>query len=153
MKLLIFSTLLAITVSASAQQATTVANECVRVTAATATLRGRPSLSGKALDVVNKNEQLESIARRDVWVLVQADDFTGWIEAKWLESCIAGTVSKTPVLGSAPAASPLPIAATSGASAQTTTSDSRTYTKGPKGGCYYINSSGRKSYVDHSLCN
>ena len=25
--------------------------------------------------------------------------------------------------------------------------------KGPKGGCYYINSNGNKSYVDRSKCN
>jgi hypothetical protein len=30
---------------------------------------------------------------------------------------------------------------------------SRKYMKGPKGGCYYINSSGKKVYVDRSLCN
>ncbi|MGN6647372.1 MAG: hypothetical protein ACTHJT_12675 [Cytophaga sp.] len=26
-------------------------------------------------------------------------------------------------------------------------------TLGPKGGCYYINSSGNKTYVDRSYCN
>ena len=30
---------------------------------------------------------------------------------------------------------------------------SRTYIMGPKGGCYYINGSGKKTYVDRSLCN
>ena len=28
----------------------------------------------------------------------------------------------------------------------------RTYLKGSKGGCYYLNSSGKKTYVDHDLC-
>ncbi len=28
----------------------------------------------------------------------------------------------------------------------------RTYAKGPRGGCYYLNSSGKKTYVDHSYC-
>lgn len=28
----------------------------------------------------------------------------------------------------------------------------RTYLKGPRGGCYYLNSSGTKVYVDHSHC-
>jgi endonuclease YncB( thermonuclease family) len=28
----------------------------------------------------------------------------------------------------------------------------RTYITGPRGGCYYINASGRKQYVDRSLC-
>lgn len=30
---------------------------------------------------------------------------------------------------------------------------SRTYYRGPRGGCYYINSNGNKSYVSRSLCN
>lgn len=29
----------------------------------------------------------------------------------------------------------------------------RTYIRGPRGGCYYINSRGNKTYVDRSLCN
>lgn len=32
-------------------------------------------------------------------------------------------------------------------------SGGRTYIRGPRGGCYYINSSGNKTYVDRSLCN
>ena len=31
-------------------------------------------------------------------------------------------------------------------------SDGKTYITGPRGGCYYINSNGNKTYVDHSLC-
>ncbi|MEZ4841310.1 MAG: hypothetical protein R2821_07325 [Flavobacteriaceae bacterium] len=33
------------------------------------------------------------------------------------------------------------------------TSTYRTYYRGPRGGCYYINSNGNKTYVDRSLCN
>src|SRR5690606_33406875 len=29
----------------------------------------------------------------------------------------------------------------------------KTYIRGPRGGCYYINSNGNKTYVDRSLCN
>ena len=29
----------------------------------------------------------------------------------------------------------------------------RTYIRGPRGGCYYINPSGTKTYVDRSMCN
>jgi len=29
----------------------------------------------------------------------------------------------------------------------------RTYITGPRGGCYYINSNGNKTYVDRSFCN
>lgn len=31
--------------------------------------------------------------------------------------------------------------------------NSHNYITGPRGGCYYINSSGNKEYVSHSLCN
>lgn len=29
---------------------------------------------------------------------------------------------------------------------------SRTYIRGPRGGCYYINKNGNRTYVDRSLC-
>lgn len=32
-------------------------------------------------------------------------------------------------------------------------STGRTYIRGPRGGCYYINSNGNKTYVDRSFCN
>lgn len=32
-------------------------------------------------------------------------------------------------------------------------STGRTYIRGPRGGCYYINSNGNKTYVDRSMCN
>jgi hypothetical protein len=152
MKLLIISALFMLT-SAVVGQETRPQNECVRVTASSATLRGRPSLTGKALDIVTKRTQLESIAKRNEWVLVQAEDYTGWIEAKWLEPCNAGTVSKTPVLGPSPAAAVPANPSPAVASTQSSSSETRSYTKGPKGGCYYMSSSGRKVYVDHSLCN
>jgi endonuclease YncB( thermonuclease family) len=33
------------------------------------------------------------------------------------------------------------------------TQSGRKYIRGPRGGCYYINSKGNKTYVDRSLCN
>ena len=33
------------------------------------------------------------------------------------------------------------------------TAASRTYQKGPRGGCYYLNSGGTKVYVDHKFCS
>jgi hypothetical protein len=102
---------------------------------------------------VAKNAQLESIAKRDGWVLVQSEDYVGWVEEKWLEPCVAGTVSKAPVLGPSTSAAAAPAATVSLPSASPTAPvETRTYSRGPRGGCYYINSSGRKIYVDHSLC-
>jgi len=37
--------------------------------------------------------------------------------------------------------------------AATSGSSSRTYQKGPRGGCYYLNSGGAKVYVDHKFCS
>ncbi|WP_312149360.1 hypothetical protein [Empedobacter sp.] len=33
------------------------------------------------------------------------------------------------------------------------TSSNKKYTKGPRGGCYYINGNGNKTYVERSLCD
>src|SRR5690606_8410013 len=35
----------------------------------------------------------------------------------------------------------------------TSASSGRTYIRGPRGGCYYINRNGNKTYVDRSFCN
>lgn len=43
--------------------------------------------------------------------------------------------------------------ATKPASLVSITPSTRTYQKGPRGGCFYTNSSGKKVYVDKHLCN
>lgn len=35
----------------------------------------------------------------------------------------------------------------------TPTKNERRYIRGPRGGCYYINKNGNKTYVDRSLCD
>lgn len=56
-----------------------------------------------------------------------------------------------------PEAKPVALAETkptaSSKPAASTTTGTRVYQKGPRGGCYYINSSGSKVYVDHKFCN
>ena len=44
------------------------------------------------------------------------------------------------------------ISTSSSSSRRTPRRTSRSYYTGPRGGCYYINSNGNKSYVDRSLC-
>jgi len=36
---------------------------------------------------------------------------------------------------------------------RSSSSSAKSYIRGPRGGCYYINSSGGKTYVDRSMCN
>ena len=52
------------------------------------------------------------------------------------------------------ARTPAPAAAAQngGAAGTAVTKGNRTYVKGAKGGCYYLTASGRKQYVDHSMC-
>ncbi|HQZ94705.1 MAG TPA: nuclear transport factor 2 family protein [Pyrinomonadaceae bacterium] len=52
-----------------------------------------------------------------------------------------------------PPNAPKPAAVVSTGSASAKTVDGRTYLKGSRGGCYYLNSSGNKVYVDKGLCN
>ncbi len=151
MRLKIFFAILAFTMSAAAQANKPVPSECVRVTASSAALRGRPSPGGKVVDMVSKGVQLESIAKRDAWVLVQTEDYAGWVEGKWIEPCNAAISSSIPVLPSAPPANTSPSSSSSGSSDPS--GDGRTYTRGPRGGCYYLSPSGKKVYVDHSMCN
>jgi hypothetical protein len=40
----------------------------------------------------------------------------------------------------------------SGYGSSNTSTNSRNYITGPRGGCYYINANGNKVYVDHSYC-
>ncbi len=51
-----------------------------------------------------------------------------------------------------PAALPNAGATVSGPLPTAKTASGRTYQKGPRGGCYYLNTSGNKVYVDHSNC-
>lgn len=49
-----------------------------------------------------------------------------------------------------------PKRSTTGSKTSTSTrsnSRGRTYIRGPRGGCYYINGNGGKTYVDRSMCN
>lgn len=40
-----------------------------------------------------------------------------------------------------------------GSSRSTKSRSARQYIRGPRGGCYYINGNGNKTYVDRSLCD
>ena len=44
------------------------------------------------------------------------------------------------------------VVATGSAAPRAAASSARSYSTGPRGGCYYLSSSGKKVYVDHSYC-
>lgn len=47
----------------------------------------------------------------------------------------------------------LPLVTSRDTVASVPASGTRVYQKGPRGGCYYLGSSGKKVYVDHKFCN
>ena len=51
-----------------------------------------------------------------------------------------------------PANNAPPVSSTSVPAETKVVKGNRTYVKGPKGGCYYVTASGRKEYVDRSMC-
>jgi hypothetical protein len=126
------------------------------VTTDNANLRGTPTEKGKVVEKLKRETPLEVLKQRDVWFLVQTIDYVGWISGdavKLTSPLTIDTIDEIAIpkktQNSAPAAiapqpAPQPPAAR--------TTDSRTYIRGSRGGCYYINSNGKKTYVDRSLC-
>jgi hypothetical protein len=122
-----------------------------------ANLRGTPTEKGKVVEKLKRETPLEVLKQRDVWFLVQTIDYVGWISGDAVKLTSPLTIdtideiaipkktqnSAPPTIAQQPEPQP--------SKAQTT--DSRTYIRGSRGGCYYINSNGKKTYVDKSLCN
>lgn len=108
-----------------------------------AILRGTPSEQGKSIQVVRNNDQIEVLAQRGAWFLVQTTDLVGWLHGNNIRLNSALTTVNT--------------TKTPRTVRQTTTrqkpSVNKNYIRGPRGGCYYINGNGNKTYVSRSLCN
>ncbi len=137
-------------VSLKAQTATVVTDN--------AKLRGTASESGKKITTLEIGAAVEIVKQSGAWCLVQAREYVGWIESnsvRIIGSSSADTISvEPPVAPAARVTRPEPkpiIVSTPPASAPST--GSRTYFRGSRGGCYYINSKGNKTYVDRGLCS
>ena len=132
MKLLRLFALLLITVPVLSQEAYVIAEN--------ANLRGTPSLEGKVVDVLSEGVLLEVIKQKGPWFLVQSTDYAGWIHGDTIKLTNSPTVfrsSQIQVPKTVPSLPPTP---------------SRRYIRGPRGGCYYINSNGNKTYVSRDMC-
>lgn len=73
-----------------------------------------------------------------------------WQAVAW-QSTIVPLPQTKPAAQTA-AVEPKPVTLVTSATAPTAAA-ARTYQKGPRGGCYYLNSSGTKVYVDHKFCS
>jgi len=71
-----------------------------------------------------------------------------WQAVAWQATTVPSPPAEASVVKSEPVAVPLKAAEEKPAA----DSQTRTYVKGPRGGCYYVNSSGAKVYVDKKYC-
>lgn len=108
-----------------------------------ANLRGTPTLSGKIVKRLAKGTSLEIIKQKRAWFLVQSPEYAGWIHGDTIALSDKNAVVEE-----------LPDRSGMGNSTAPKSKDStRTYIRGSRGGCYYLNSNGNKTYVSRSLCN
>ncbi len=118
-----------------------------------ANLRGTPSEQGKVVDTISRNATLEILKQRGAWFLVQTSDYVGWLHGNTIklnESLTLDTVDDAPVPTAPRVTRKRQIAPVQSAPQAAEASG---YIRGPRGGCYYINSRGNKTYVNRSLCN
>lgn len=154
-----------------------------------ANLRGKPTVSGKVVEVLPFDSKVQVITQKGVWFLIQSDEYAGWVHGNTIRLSNNNSVVRTfeslkpdnaasqiieeddsddydsdsddaellvrilpPTAPVRPSAPPTVTSSVSASSAAGTTDASRTYFRGERGGCYYLNSTGNKSYVERSLC-
>jgi hypothetical protein len=120
--------------------------QSARVAVDKASLRGRPADDARIVDAIARSTEVEVIKVSGLWYLVQTPELAGWMSIKDLESIKPAASAEAKATVQPQPVGKLP---DSGAQAQP---GSKTYTRGPRGGCYYLNSSGKKTYVAHELC-
>lgn len=118
-----------------------------------ANLRGTPTTKGKVVDTLSRQTNLEVIKQKGVWFLVQTSDYVGWIHGNTIKIPDPNSLISEGSLVSQPKAKK----ATRRKKRSRTTPrprvrKSRRYIRGSRGGCYYINRNGNKTYVSRSLC-
>ena len=119
-----------------------------RVIAENAQLRETPSTTGLAEGEIPEGTVVKILDEKLPWYVVRVGDRVGWVHgATLLFLDNASTTSeREPVkVITAPETYSLP--------PTTRSTADRVFIRGPRGGCYYISGSGRKVYVDRSMCN
>jgi hypothetical protein len=129
-------------------------SQTATVTAKTAQMRGTASSTGKIIDTVSQNTVLPIYRELGDWALVQSTEYVGWIHISAIKINDQQTIES---VGSTVEDSlPAPRLRTNSNNIRLKSqpsSPSRSYIRGKRGGCYYVNSNGNKTYVDRSLCN
>ena len=120
-----------------------------------ANLRDTPSQTGEVKQEVAVGTSIKVLDRKGAWYVVRIEDSVGWMHGNTFRFGGGSSVEQSaPTLDT----SPSPVESTPRPPRPRSTSiqpdvPGRGYIRGPRGGCYYYSSSGRKVYVDRSLCN
>jgi SH3 domain-containing protein len=127
---------------------TTAQTRTARVIAENANLRETPSITALAEGEVPEGMVVKILDEKLPWYVVRVGDRVGWMHGATLLFIdnAATSSEREPVRVITPTETyslPQPTRSTA----------DRAYIRGPRGGCYYISGSGRKVYVDRSMCN
>lgn len=119
-----------------------------RVIAENANLRQMPRDSGLAEIEVPEGMLVKILDEKSPWYVVRVGDRVGWMH----RATLLFLDTATPTSEREPVRATTSIEIDSVPRPTKSTAD-RIYIRGPRGGCYYISGSGRKVYVDRSMCN
>jgi hypothetical protein len=131
-----------------------------RVISPNANLRDTPSTVSGTEQEIDEGTIIKVLDEKLPWYVVRAGNRVGWMHGNTIEFIHIGSANPLtprrqnvvpdyppPTLSIPRQESPIePSTRSSGARAGG-------YIRGPRGGCYYISGSGRKVYVDRSMCN
>ncbi|WP_430968312.1 SH3 domain-containing protein [Spongiimicrobium sp. 2-473A-2-J] len=130
---------------------------------ATTRMRDKPSAFGKILKIFDQDTEVMVISFEGDYFRIQSAYGTGYVHRTYVTKGTANTSSsnKPSITNSikstnTSASNYKSISASKKSYSGKSTPrkyKSKTYYRGPRGGCYYINSNGNKTYVDRSMCN
>ena len=130
-----------------------------RVISANANLRDTPSTASANQQEIAEGTVVKVLDQKLPWYVVRFGNRVGWMHGNTLElietrdSVIEPPRQQSVVPDYRPATPLIPKRERLPETPSRNTSVDRGYITGPRGGCYYLSSSGRKVYVDRSLCN
>jgi len=130
-----------------------------RVISPNANLRDTPSTTSGTQQEIEEGAIVKVLDEKLPWYVVRAGNRVGWMHGNTIEFIHIGIANPlTPrrqvvIPDYPPPTPPIPRRRIPTETNPPTTSESRGYIRGPRGGCYYISGSGRKVYVDRSMCN
>ncbi|HKO44863.1 MAG TPA: SH3 domain-containing protein [Pyrinomonadaceae bacterium] len=124
-----------------------------RVISENANLRDMPNVTSTSILEVPEETLVKILDEKLPWYVVRIGNRVGWMHGDTLEFVITSTPA--PRLSEqtiTPDYTPKPLPPSGGYTPRSNDANPH-YIRGPRGGCYYISSSGRKVYVDRSMCN